>query len=416
MALAIIEETGLSHVGRHRQGNEDSYFMAAPVYAVADGMGGAQASEVASRIAVEAFESTHAAGTGPEALLAEIARVANHRIHELARSDQSRAGMGTTLSAVMVGDGEVSIGHVGDSRVYRFRDDRLERLTTDHSYVQELVSQGRLTPEEAEVHPQNAIITRALGPEPEVEVDTFTTDASPDDVYLICSDGLTGMVREDRMADILRAHRALTEAAAELVRTANENGGRDNITVVLFRLGASEPAAGHEQDTLTGQEDEVDSGRVQAAVAAADAETAAEQAPAPAPAVRARAARSTREQRGRPRRKGRPALTALLALLAVAGLVAAAYAFASRVFFIDAGPSGVLAINRGLPYAPLGVELHRPQYTSRVAVASLPPVRRTAVLERWRSRADAFDLMRSIERDARPDPAPRPPRARRRSS
>ena len=397
MALSIIEEIGLSDVGRHRQGNEDSYFMAAPVYAVADGMGGAQAGEVASRIAVEEFESMSGGSAGPEATLAEVARTANRRIHELARADHSRAGMGTTLSAAMVLGDEVSIGHVGDSRVYRFRDDRLERLTTDHSYVQELVSQGRLTPEEAEVHPQSAIITRALGPEPEVEVDTFTIAGEDGDIYLICSDGLTGMVREAEMADILGGARSLEGAAGELVRAANENGGRDNITVVLFRLGPSTKGAGDDEDTLTGREDEIDAGRVRAAVAAAEVGTAVE-----APRATARPRRGAR----------RSALGSLLVVLATAGLVAGGYVLARQVFFVGVAPGGLLTVSRGLPYAPLGVELHRPLYTSTVPAGSLAPERRTAVLERWpRSHADAFGLVRDIERRARP--APRPARTRR---
>ena len=396
MALSIIEEVGLSDVGRHRQGNEDSYFMAAPVYAVADGMGGAQAGEVASRIAVEEFESERGEASGPEAMLAEIARTANRRIHELARADHSRAGMGTTLSAAMVAGDDVSIGHVGDSRVYRFRDDRLERLTTDHSYVQELVSQGRLTPEEAEVHPQSAIITRALGPEPEVEVDTFTIEGQDGDVYLICSDGLTGMVREAHMADILAGARSLEQAAAELVRAANDNGGRDNITVVLFRLGAANDDAGDDEDTLGGRDDSIDAGRVRAAAAAAEVRTTVEAPPAAA----------------RPRRSPRrSALGPVIVVLVMAGLAAAGYVLARQVFFVGVTPGGLLTVSRGLPYAPLGVELHRPLYSSTVPAASLVPARRTAVLERWpRSHADAFSLIRDIERKARP--APRPARAR----
>ena len=132
---------------------------------------------------------------------------------------------------------EVAIGHVGDSRMYRLRDGELERLTQDHSLVEEFVRQGKLTPEEAEVHPQRSIITRALGPEPEVQVDTFTYPGRDGDVYLMCSDGLTGMVSEDRGgADPPHERRRSTTRRTRLIDAANENGGRDNITVVLFRL------------------------------------------------------------------------------------------------------------------------------------------------------------------------------------
>src|ERR687887_1802734 len=133
MSLAIVEQASLTDVGRQRQTNEDSYLERAPLFAVADGMGGARAGEVASRIAVEEFDQPRDGASSPEEQLASIARAANRKIYDLARSDESHAGMGTTLTAVMVGENDVSIGHVGDSRAYRFRDEELERLTQDHS-------------------------------------------------------------------------------------------------------------------------------------------------------------------------------------------------------------------------------------------------------------------------------------------
>ena len=189
----------------------------------------------------------------PEAYLRAIARTANARIHRLAQADSSRSGMGTTLTAALVEDDEVSFAHVGDSRAYRFRDGELKLLTSDHSLVEELRRQGRLTDEEAEDHPQRSIITRALGPEREVEVDTMTYQARPGDVYLLCSDGLTTMLREDRIAATLASSDSLDDAVSSLVREANEAGGRDNITVVAFRL--EEAAVGaevKEQPTLIG--------------------------------------------------------------------------------------------------------------------------------------------------------------------
>src|SRR3712207_1532294 len=205
-------------------------------------MGGARAGEVASGIAVATFEEEPDPGASPEERLAAVARAANARIYEMAQEDAERAGMGTTFTAVMVTGNEVAIGHVGDSRLYRWRDGELERLTQDHSLVEEFVRQGKLTPEEAEVHPQRSIITRALGPEPQVEVDTFTYPARAGDVYLACSDGLTGMISETEVADILRGSESLDNAAQALIDAANANGGRDNITVVLFRLD-EDPAA-----------------------------------------------------------------------------------------------------------------------------------------------------------------------------
>ncbi|HKP90520.1 MAG TPA: Stp1/IreP family PP2C-type Ser/Thr phosphatase, partial [Thermoleophilaceae bacterium] len=236
MALRIADKAALTDVGRQRQSNEDSYLEREPLFAVADGMGGARAGEVASRMAVEAFDDSSGEAGTPEELLRGVATEANRRIYEMAQGDSEHAGMGTTLTAALVEGRDVAVGHVGDSRLYRLRDGRLERLTEDHSLVEELVRQGRLTPEEAETHPQRSIITRALGPEPSVEVETFTDVARPGDVYLICSDGLSGMVSEDDMAAIVGRSRTLTEAAERLVEAANRAGGKDNITVILFRL------------------------------------------------------------------------------------------------------------------------------------------------------------------------------------
>jgi len=192
LALRIAEEAGLTDVGRQRQTNEDRFYEAAPLFAVADGMGGARSGEVASQIAVDEFASNDSPDATAEERLASIARAANRKIYELAQSDESHAGMGTTLTAALVGEREISLGHVGDSRAYRFRDDELERLTQDHSLVEELMRMGRLSPEDAEVDPRRSIITRALGPEPTVDVETCTIPAKDGDVYMLCSDGQIG--------------------------------------------------------------------------------------------------------------------------------------------------------------------------------------------------------------------------------
>src|SRR4051812_12141673 len=235
-------------------------------------MGGARAGEVASGIAVGTFDEEPQPDASPEERLAAVATAANERIYSLAQEDASYAGMGTTFTAVLVTGNEIAIGHVGDSRLYRYRDGELERLTDDHSLVEEFVRQGKLTPEEAEVHPQRSIITRALGPEPEVEVDTFTYPARAGDVYLANSDGLTGMISETEIAQILRDRESLDDAAKQLIDAANANGGRDNITVVLFRVDQDD-AADDDPDTLGGQETRIggiDAEQVRAAVAEAE--------------------------------------------------------------------------------------------------------------------------------------------------
>ncbi|MEK6229102.1 MAG: Stp1/IreP family PP2C-type Ser/Thr phosphatase, partial [Actinomycetota bacterium] len=236
MSLRVVEQAALTDVGRQRDANEDSYVVAEPMFAVADGMGGAKAGEVASRTAAEVFETTSPQGGTPEEQLTSLVREANRRIFALAQSDESRRGMGTTLTAAMLeGDG-VSVGHVGDSRAYRLREGKLEQLTHDHSLVAELERSGQLSPGAAEHHPQRSIITRALGPEPDVEVDAHTHAARPGDIYLICSDGLTSMISDDEVQALLRGSGDLPSAADALVRAANQSGGKDNITVVLFRV------------------------------------------------------------------------------------------------------------------------------------------------------------------------------------
>ena len=187
--LRVAEHYARSDTGRQRRANEDSYLDRAPLFVIADGMGGARAGEVASRVAVELFEDGLSGDDSESAAqrLARRAAEANTQIHALSRRDSRRAGMGTTLTAAHVGSDSVSLAHVGDSRAYRLRSGKLERLTEDHSLVSELVRSGRLSEEEAEEHPQRSIITRALGPEPQVEVDTLTVRAQHGDVYMLCS-------------------------------------------------------------------------------------------------------------------------------------------------------------------------------------------------------------------------------------
>ena len=252
MSLRIVEQAYLSDTGRQREANEDSFFAGSPVFAVADGMGGAQAGEVASRIAAESFGPAERGDAAPEAYLRSVALDANTRINDLAAEDESRSGMGTTFTAALVEGDDVSLAHVGDSRAYLFRDGDLRMLTADHSLVEELLRQGKLTKEQAEDHPQRSIITRALGPEREVEVDTMTYRAKPDDVYMLCSDGLTTMVKDDMIAAIMARAASLEDAAGQLIEQANLAGGRDNITVVLFRVGEGDASPVDDTATLVG--------------------------------------------------------------------------------------------------------------------------------------------------------------------
>ena len=214
--LRIAEQWHQSDRGRQRQGNEDSYFVRSPLFVVADGMGGAQAGEVASRMAVESFDGGLPDGTPAEGLT-HVVEEANRRIHERSQADAQRAGMGTTVTAAYVGEGEVTIAHVGDSRAYVLRDGDLSRLTRDHSLVGELVERGKLTEEQAETHPQRSVITRALGPEPDVQVDIRGYQARGGDVFLLCSDGLTSMIPEARVKQILEGSDTLADAGQTAV-------------------------------------------------------------------------------------------------------------------------------------------------------------------------------------------------------
>ena len=235
--------SALTDTGRRRPQNEDTFVCDPPLYAVADGVGGAQAGEIASRLAATALEERAPDALGEETLVT-LLQEANDRIYRHALEDPAAAGMGTVVTALLVDEaaGRVAIGHVGDSRAYRLRDDVLEQLTADHSLVGELVRAGQLSTEEAEQHPHRSVITRAVGTEPSVEVETLSVDAEPGDLYLICSDGLTDIVRDAEIAELILGAGKEPDAAAEaLVAAANRNGGIDNITVVLFEIVEGEP-------------------------------------------------------------------------------------------------------------------------------------------------------------------------------
>jgi protein phosphatase len=394
--LRVSEHVERTDTGRQRKANEDAYFARSPLFAVADGMGGAQAGEVASGLAVEVLEEGLPDGPGSvEERLAERVREANRRINELSRADDQRAGMGTTLTAVYVGEAELSVAHVGDSRLYRLRDGHFERLTDDHSLVEELVRQGRLTPQEADEHPQRSIITRALGPEAGVEPDSRTWPARDGDVYLLCSDGLTSMVPEARVAEIVQRSADLRAAGRALVDAANEAGGRDNITVVLLRLEAVEPA--HAGATLPATEQATVAGV--AAPRAQDVRAATTAAQPTVTPRRPRAPRQPAPAAEPPRRRRRVPVVLVVAVVLLGALGLGFWIASQSVYFVGTTPEGFVAVYRGLPYdLPAGLDLYSQNYESGVAAASLPARQRTAVTNhKLRSLDDANDLVRQLE-------------------
>jgi len=245
--MRIVAKTD---IGKARSENQDNYRAGRQsddtVWAVVcDGMGGARGGAFASSMAVTAFEAEFIKGlmpglpaAGVRSLMEAAAERANREIYELAQQDEDKRGMGTTLVALVLKDGLAHIIHAGDSRAYLYRDGWLERLTRDHSMVQELVENGSLTPQEAEVHPNKNLITRAVGVGPELAVEYGERQMRPEDILLLCSDGLTGAVTEEELSEIIQQSNFFDTASA-MVQQALAAGGKDNITAVLVQVDAT---------------------------------------------------------------------------------------------------------------------------------------------------------------------------------
>jgi len=399
--LRIAEHFHDTDLGRQRQGNEDSYYVRAPLFVVADGMGGAQAGEVASELAVQQFERGLPDGREPAEALVGMIKEANARIHEQASTDPDRAGMGTTVTAAYVDDDVVVVAHVGDSRCYLLRDGDLIRLTHDHSLVGELVARGKLTEEQAETHPQRSVITRALGAYPDVDVDIEAFPARAGDLFLLCSDGLTGMVHEPALKPLLEASdRSLEQIGRALIAAANEAGGRDNITVILFRLEEVDDRRAGAAEAAVTAEHEVAAGG-QATVALRAPSAAATRAERPEGGAAAPAREPPRRGKRRRRRSGGGLLLLLLAV--VLPLIVGAWLATRAVYFVgtDAEDGRTVTIFRGLPYElPFGVDLYERYYESGVTLADVPAERRASFTDhRLRSRDDAEDLVIALEKD-----------------
>ncbi len=241
MSAPRTDAAGLTDVGRVREANEDAYFVGETVVAVADGMGGHLAGEVASATALEPVEQLdgRAFEDGPAALdaLRDAVVQANTNVSRMAHEEPTYRGMGTTLTVALVDGRRLHLAHVGDSRAYLLRGDRFSQLTDDHTLVQHLVDEGQITREEAATHPQRSIITRAIGVSEDIDVDALSLELDPGDQLLLCSDGLTGVVDDDRIARELASRDDAERTLKRLVDAANAGGGPDNITVVLLRYG-----------------------------------------------------------------------------------------------------------------------------------------------------------------------------------
>jgi serine/threonine protein phosphatase PrpC len=390
--------------GRQRSGNEDATFVDAPVFALADGMGGAQAGEVASAIVAQTFERGLPPEGTAEERLAQTVQQANREIHERQLAEHEHAGMGTTVTAAYLDEDSVAIANVGDSRGYLFRDGELTRLTNDHSLVQELVSKGEITDDEALEHPQRSIITRALGPEAVVEVDTWSYPLRPGDVVMLCSDGLTDMIRERQVQQVLAESTSLAAAAQRLIDEANAAGGRDNITVVLFRAEQGDPASSVDEPTSAYQVSFDDPVRDYVAPVALPV--------TPRPSLRAPLARRQGWKPRMPKGMTQPAaqqrhfgrlgkaVAGTVALLAVVFIIGGGGYLATRqLYFLGTNGQGTIVVYRGLPYVlPGGVPMYETFYVSGVPASTIPVARRGTILNHdIRDQGSAIKLVNQLE-------------------
>ena len=374
MSLGIVDSAGVTQTGNVRRSNEDSYLRRSPLFMVADGMGGAQAGEIASRMCAEAFAQADLIGPAPTDVLRSTIQLANSRILERSRSDPDVAGMGTTVTAAFMDDGgTIAFAHVGDSRAYLLRDGSLQRLSDDHSLVGELVRKGELSETDAERHPQRSVITRALGTDESVEVDSFAVRAQDGDVFLLCSDGLNTMVPEPAIADIMAGGDAAAAIARDLVRAALAGGGEDNVTAIVFRIG--ETSADAEAQAAASAD-----GRTHILPAGLEDD-------------------ETDDDDG-----GGPRARTIAAVLG-AGVFAVALAVAAVVglresHFIGADTAtGRVAVYQGVPVdLPFGVHLYHVVYESTLSYATLTPRQRKTLFDHTlRSDSGAMSTLRPYE-------------------
>ncbi len=435
--MTSVRVGSATDAGRIRDINEDSALIGDTIFAVADGMGGHAAGEVASQVAVEALEAYAAPGVDGEEDMVDAVRVANRAVMARADTAPELSGMGTTLIALALVPTETDGGpddetramatgpttfllaNVGDSRAYLFRDGDLTQLTRDHSLVEDLVQEGRLTPAEARTHPQRNIVTRVLGNDPDVEPDVFTADPLVGDRYVLCSDGLFDELEDERIAAVLRRLSDPDEAARELVRLANESGGRDNITVVLVDVTDDDDRSRRASRAL-GRSGRRSGGAAGTAVLERVETKEPEHRSSAAPESRAerRAARRA-VRKARPRRLTFRSLLFVILVLAVAAAAAGAvWWFARNTFYVGAAGDRV-AIFRGRPGGVLWIDPTLEERTGLI-LAAVPDERRPDV-ERGRTEPtleDARDYVRSLEarRDQLEEQARRREAARRAAS
>lgn len=366
-----IRSAARTDIGRARERNEDSYLARNPLFAVADGMGGHRGGNVASALAVETLSRFPLPERAAIAVLVEGVKRANEQVLERGTADSDLRGMGTTVTALLADRDRAYLAHVGDSRAYLFRDGELQQLTEDHTLVQRMVREGRITAEEAGRHPQRSVVTRALGVGEDVPVDELTLDLHPSDRILLCTDGLTSMVDREAILAILESEAELQAACDRLVDAANEAGGDDNITVVLLEVS---------EEDLHSARSPADAGATTTALA--------EGTPV-APPPRRR------------RRWRRVALWAGVSAALIVGALVGTRLYVDRQWFVGES-AGRVAIFKGIPSRVAGFRLYRLEEVTELDAATAER------LQPWRglpdgittnSLADAEAIVAQIRQD-----------------
>ena len=354
-------------IGQVREGNEDSFLVVAPLYAVADGMGGHRGGEVASSLALETVQGMFERREGS---LSDQVVEANRAVFDRSQNDRTVSGMGTTLTAALVDGNRVHLVHVGDSRAYLLRGGELAQLTEDHTLVHRMVMEGEISQEEAETHPQRSILTRALGVDQSVQVDEDDVEVADGDRLLLCTDGLTGMVPEGQIREILLESADPQEAVEKLVKVANRAGGIDNITAVILDFSADGSGPGETKRSAIPQQPTMER-PVPPAAPPKRSDITIVGAPIPDPSPEASAARSARTPAARPtsqkpqggprrssRRVGRKVgIWAGVTLAVVALGIVGLRLYLDTQWFVGVS-NGRVAIFRGAPTEVGGFELH----------------------------------------------------------
>jgi serine/threonine protein phosphatase PrpC len=346
-----VEAAVRSDIGRLRQRNEDAYLVRDSLFVVADGMGGHRGGDVASALALETIESGAPDDATLRGLVEDIKR-ANQAVLERGEADRDLRGMGTTITALLVEDGRAHVAHVGDSRAYLLRDGTLQQLTEDHTLVQRMVREGRLTEDEAAHHPQRSVLTRALGVEEEVPVDELTLDVHAGDRLLLCTDGLTTMIDRGRIQKILARERDPQAACDKLIDAANRAGGDDNITVIVldFVEDGSDPRSTPTRSSAVSRE--------APAREESSSSGALEEGPtatAAVPAVQEDGQADRRPPR-RPIRWRRLALWLGSVAILIIGALVGARAYIGHQWYVG-DSNGKVAIYNGIPSRILGIDL-----------------------------------------------------------